>query len=80
TNLTKRIVAEVLEKAKDRNGVMLFAQNREHARQILSFLPAKESALVDSGTKDKERDAIIQKFKDRKLKYLTTVSALATGF
>lgn len=80
TNLTKRIVAEVLEKAKERNGVMLFAQNREHARQILSFLPAKESALVDSGTKDKERDDIIQKFKDRKLKYLTTVSALATGF
>jgi len=79
-NLTKRIVAEVKEKSKDRNGVMFFAQNREHARQVLSFLPAEKAALVDSGTKSADRDRYIADFKEGKLKYLVTIAALATGF
>ncbi|KXS55409.1 MAG: type III restriction protein res subunit [Marinobacter sp. T13-3] len=79
-NLTRRIVAEVMEKAKTRNAVMFFAQNREHARQILSFLPTKTSALIDSGTASKDREAWIEAFKKGQLKYLVTVAALATGF
>ncbi|WP_273208727.1 DEAD/DEAH box helicase [Marinobacter subterrani] len=79
-DLTKRIVKEVKDKAKTRKGVMFFAQTREHARQILSFLPKKQSALIDSGTKDRDRDRLIDEFKRRKLKYLVTVAALATGF
>lgn len=79
-NLTKRIVKEVKDKAKTRNGCMFFAQNREHAAQILSFLPKRASALVDSKTKAKDRDRIIGQFKAGKLKYLVTVQALSTGF
>lgn len=79
-NLTKRIVAEVVDKAVNRHGVMFFGQNREHARQILSLLPQEQSDLVDSGTKPKDRDQIIRDFKEGKLKYLVTVAALAIGF
>lgn len=80
SNLTKSIVLEVMVKGKDRDGVMFFAQNREHARQILSFLPQDEAALIDSGTNSKDRDAWITCFKQGELKYLVTVAALAIGF
>ncbi|TNC79246.1 MAG: ATP-dependent helicase [Oleiphilus sp.] len=80
SSLTKKIVKEIKRKAKNRNGVMLFAQNRSHAQMILSFLPAKQSGLVDSKTKPKDRDDLIKRFKARKLKYMVTVGALATGF
>lgn len=43
-------------------------------------MPAKESALVDSGTKSVDRDMHIEHFKQGKLKYLVTVAALAIGF
>jgi DNA repair protein RadD len=79
--LTKEIIREVKQKAKTRQGVMIFAQNREHARQILSYLPAKQSALIDSHTnKTKDRPEIIAQFKKRKLKYLVNVNTLTKGF
>ena len=79
-DLTKRIVADVVMQSKNRAGVMFFAQNREHARQILSFLPEGKAALVDSGTKSKDRAQFIDSFKSTEIKYLVTVSALAIGF
>jgi DNA repair protein RadD len=80
-NLTKEIIREVKQKAKKRKGIMIFAQNREHAKQILSYLPAKQSALIDSHTnKTKDRPEIIAKFKSRKLKYLVNVNTLTKGF
>ncbi|NLC21923.1 MAG: DEAD/DEAH box helicase family protein, partial [Halomonadaceae bacterium] len=81
SSLTKEIIREVKQKAKTRKGVMIFAQNREHARQILSYLPAKQSALIDSHTnKTKDRPEIIDRFKRRKLKYLVNVNTLTKGF
>lgn len=81
SNLTRDIIKEVKQKAKKRKGVMIFAQNREHAKQILSFLPAKQSALIDSHTnKTKDRPEIIDQFKRRKLKYLVNVNTLTKGF
>lgn len=80
-NLTKEIIKEVKQKAKKRKGVMIFAQNREHARQILSYLPKKQSALIDSHTnKTKDRPEIIASFKQQKIKYLVNVNTLSKGF
>lgn len=81
SSLTKDIIKDVKAKAKERKGVMVFAQNREHARQILSYLPEKQSALIDSHTnKNRERPEIIAKFKEGKIKYLVNVNTLTKGF
>src|SRR5690606_26556074 len=79
--LTKAIVADVIEKSKGRQSVMLFAQNRRHAREILSLLPKNEAAMVDSKTdKRKERPGIIRRFKAQELRYLGNVATLIKGF
>ncbi|TKF29332.1 DEAD/DEAH box helicase [Enterovibrio norvegicus] len=77
---TPQIVTQVLDYAKDRHGVMVFAATVKHAQEILTLLPEKDSALVIGDTPQDERDSIIQRFKRRELKYLVNVSVLTTGF
>ena len=77
---TPQIVEQIIQQAKDRKGVMIFAATVRHAQEILSLLPEAESELVIGDTKVTERDAIIQRFKDQKTKFLVNVSVLTTGF
>ncbi|MBW7984655.1 DEAD/DEAH box helicase [Enterobacillus tribolii] len=78
--ITPHIVSQIEEYARDRQGVMIFAATVEHAREILSLLPAGRAALVSADTPGKERDAIITAFKARQLHYLVNVAVLTTGF
>ncbi len=59
---------------------MIFTSSVRHAHEILSLLPAEQSALVVGETPDAERDSIIERFKEKKLKFLVNVSVLTTGF
>ncbi|MDT0513467.1 DEAD/DEAH box helicase [Halomonas sp. LES1] len=77
---TPGIIAEVVERARDRQGVMLFAASVAHAEEILGYLPAEESALITGETPSAERERIIDAFKTRELKYLVNVAVLTTGF
>ncbi|MCG7497023.1 DEAD/DEAH box helicase [Vibrio sp. Of7-15] len=77
---TPQIVEQIIQQAKDRKGVMIFAATVRHAQEILSLLPEAESELVIGDTKVTERDAIIQRFKEQKTKFLVNVSVLTTGF
>ena len=77
---TAAIVADVVAKARDRQGVMLFAQTVQHANEIMESLPAHLSEIVTGETPKKERDSILARFKARKIKYLVNVSVLTTGF
>ena len=77
---TPGIIAEVVARAADRQGVMLFAASVAHAEEILGYLPAGEAALVTGETLSAEREAIIAAFKARELKYLVNVAVLTTGF
>jgi DNA repair protein RadD len=77
---TPGIIAEVIERARDRQGVMLFAASVAHAEEILGYLPAGEAALITGVTPSAEREAIIAAFKARELKYLVNVAVLTTGF
>lgn len=75
---TAYIVADVVSKSHNREGVMLFSASIEHAEEIMASLPPKLSALVTGKTKN--RGEIITRFKSKELKYLVNVDVLTTGF
>ncbi len=77
---TPKIIARVIDTAKDRQGVMIFASTVNHAREIMSYLHNENAALVIGDTPLAERERIINNFKARKIKYLVNVSVLTTGF
>ncbi|HDM8068863.1 DEAD/DEAH box helicase [Vibrio harveyi] len=77
---TPQIVEQIIQYAKERKGVMVFAATVRHAQEIHGLLPAGETAIVIGDTPTPERDAIIQSFKNREIKYLVNVSVLTTGF
>jgi DNA repair protein RadD len=78
--VTPGIVANLVELARERQGVMVFAASVRHAKEVLALLPAGVSALVTGETDGADRDAIIARFKARELKFLVNVSVLTTGF
>ena len=77
---TQQIIRQVVKEAEDRKGVMIFASTVDHAKEILGYLPNDEAAVVLGDTPSRERDAIIESFKQQKFKYLVNVSVLTTGF
>lgn len=77
---TPQIVDQIIELAKDKLGIMVFAATVRHAQEILSLLPEGESSIVIGDTPTLERDQIINDFKERKIKFLVNVSVLTTGF
>ncbi|WP_192035310.1 DEAD/DEAH box helicase [Halomonas sp. YLGW01] len=77
---TPGIVADVMARAEDRQGVMLFCSTVEHAEEVTGLLPGAETALITGTTASEERERLIAAFKARALKYLVNVSVLTTGF
>ncbi|AVH32925.1 ATP-dependent helicase [Vibrio fluvialis] len=77
---TPQIVQQIIQLAADKQGVMVFAATVRHAQEIRGLLPQDESDIVIGDTPSPERDAIIQRFKQRDLKFLVNVSVLTTGF
>ena len=78
--VTRAIIEQVMEVAAERQGVMIFAATVQHAQEIAGYLPEQETALVTGATDLRDRDQLIQRFKQRQLKYLVNVSVLTTGF
>ncbi|HIF5519674.1 TPA: DEAD/DEAH box helicase [Vibrio parahaemolyticus] len=77
---TPQIVEQIIQYARERKGVMIFAATVRHAQEIHGLLPEGETAIVIGDTPTPERGAIIQAFKNREIKYLVNVSVLTTGF
>ena len=77
---TRQIITHVMKEAEQRKGVMVFASTVDHAKEIMGYLPEGEAALVIGDTPGKERDQLIESFKQQKIKYLVNVSVLTTGF
>ena len=77
---TPQIVDQIIELAKDKLGIMIFAATVRHAQEILGLLPEGESSIVIGDTPTLVRDQIISDFKERKIKFLVNVSVLTTGF
>ena len=77
---TKTIINQVLNHSKNRLGVMIFASTVDHAKEIYSYLPTNNSAIITGEMKNQVRDTIISSFKKQEIKYLVNVSVLTTGF
>ncbi len=80
TRATLSIIKQVIELVATRQGVMIFAATIEHAKEVLSYLPSNESALIIGETALNIRDDVISKFKRKQIKFLVNVSVLTTGF
>ncbi len=78
--VTPGIIANIVDMAKDRQGVMIFTASVRHAEEIMQYLPPEQSALVVADTESVVRAQIVERFKQRQLKYLVNVSILTTGF
>lgn len=75
---TAAIVADIVEQSRGRNGVMIFAANRNHAQEIMDSLPPALSGMVTGATKD--NDKTLEDFAAQKIKYLVSVEMLTTGY
>lgn len=80
TRTTRAIVDHIIQHATTRKGVMIFASTVNHAKEVMSYLPDNEAALIIGDTAAKERGALIEAFKQQTIKYLVNVSVLTTGF
>lgn len=77
---TSHIVADVVAKSQNRQGVMLFAATIKHAQEVCESLPPEITRLVTGETPAAERERILADFKARRVKYLVNVAVLTTGF
>jgi len=82
--VTKAIIEQVVSLAATRQGVMVFAATTKHAQEIMGYLDdhvgAQNIALILGSTPNNERDDIINRFKNKDIKYLVNVAVLTTGF
>lgn len=77
---TSAIVADIVAKAQDKRGVMIFAATVRHAEEVLASLPPGLSAIVTGETPKAQRDSILRRFKAQDIKYIVNVSVLTVGF
>lgn len=77
--LTAQIIADVVARTRNRNGVMLFAATVQHAEEIMASLPPELSRMV-AGKQGKEVNAKnILDFYNQRYKYLVNVDMLTVG-
>ncbi|GLS84371.1 helicase [Paraferrimonas haliotis] len=77
---TTQIIEQVIALSRDRQGVLIFAANVRHAKEITRLLPIDDCALITAETPVTNRNSIIHQFKHKQIKYLVNVSVLTTGF
>ncbi len=77
---TTAIVKQLLQLAHHKQGCIIFAATVKHAEEILSLLGDVPAGLITATTSSQERDEIINRFKQKQLKFLVNVSVLTTGF
>jgi DNA repair protein RadD len=77
---TADIISDVIDQAKFRNSVLIFASTVRHAKECFSSLPKEISRIVTGETPAKERAQILADFKSYRIKYLVNVAVLTTGF
>jgi DNA repair protein RadD len=78
--LTADIVADVIDKADHRFGVMFFAASIQHAQEIMESLPPEHSRLVTGATAKGDRARILSEFKAGRIHYIVNRDVLTTGF
>jgi DNA repair protein RadD len=77
---TAGVIADIVDQARDRRSVLIFASTIQHAHECMESLPVGLSAMVTGGTAKTERAKILARFKRQEIKYLVNVAVLTTGF
>jgi DNA repair protein RadD len=81
--LVEAASAEIVTATTNRNAVLIFASGVRHGEHIVRVLRDQhriECGLVTGQTPDRERDSLLGDFRSGRLKYLTNVNVLSTGF
>ena len=78
-DVTAHACAETLRLTEDRNKVLIFATNLDHAASIESYL-FPHARVVSGDTPKRERAELVEDYKAGKFKYLVNVGVFTTGF
>jgi len=76
---TQEIMAEVIERTKNRHGVLITCASRKHCEQVAECLPDGSWGIVTDSTSTKERMRILDGAKDGSIKYVMQIGCLTTG-
>jgi len=81
-NLVQSACREIVEYARDRHAVLIFASGVQHARHVQKVLGQHgiECGFVCGDTLPVERAETLRRFRDGELKFLVNVNVLTTGF
>lgn len=78
TELICKQIVHIME-SQNRFGVFLFATTKKHAHEIMSHLPAHESALILGETSQDERTDILEKARIGSIRYLVNIAIISVG-
>ena len=76
---TQLIMEEVIERTKDRLGVLITCASKKHCEQVSECLPVDSWGIVTDSTSTKERIKILDDAKSGKIKYVMQIGCLTTG-
>lgn len=79
-SITSSIVSDIVEKSRNRKGVMIFCSSIKHCQEVMKYLPEGQAVMVEGGMSSKERKKAIADFKAQKYKYIVNRDILTTGF
>lgn len=77
---THKIMREIVEKTKDRLGVLIFCSTKKHCQEAVQALSEGSYGIVSDSTGYKERSKIYKASRSGEIKYLVNVGVLATGY
>ncbi|WP_372771284.1 DEAD/DEAH box helicase family protein [Pseudoalteromonas sp.] len=76
---TQEIMAEVIERTKDKLGVLITCASKKHCEQVAECLPDGSWGIITDSTSTKERIRILDGAKDGSIKYVLQIGCLSTG-
>lgn len=81
-DINQAVVNEICKKATDRKSLLVFCSGVDHAYHVRDVLRQHgiQTETIVGSTPTKERDQIIQDFREGKIRCLTNANVLTTGF
>lgn len=76
---TALIMEEVIERTRNRLGVLITCASKKHCEQVAECLPLGSWGIVTDSTGSKERKRILDDAKSGKIKYVIQIGCLTTG-
>jgi DNA repair protein RadD len=82
TSKTEAVVEEVIDLAGIRRSWLFFCAGIEHARHVMDVLVSRgiSAGCITGKTGKKEREKILESFKNKEIQALTNANVLTTGF